>query len=96
MAGGPQDGSTNLPHRLRLTYLSRQPPDYLEQEFSSVTAGVRLMSGASTSAVTAELLNADEMMFVIPVDRVQAAVASDPVRFDRWGGPAITLGVRVR
>lgn len=62
----------------------------------AVIAGVRMMSAPATTAVTAELLNADQMIFAIPLDRVQSHIGTSPVRFSRWGGPAITLGVRVR
>lgn len=62
----------------------------------AVIAGVRVMSSPATSAVTAELLNADQMIFAIPLDRVQANIATQPVRFSRWGGPTITLGIRLR
>ena len=187
-------GGTNAPHRLQLTYLARQPPDYVEREYTydrvfdspdtagnhamwrvatnglwrlrrgsvdvtlsagalfsrlqgyvdqvsyfefrlgghstifyeealarlrlsgrwhvgynaggevaisvatrvAVVAGVRVMSSPATSAVVAELLNADQMIFAIPLERVQERIGTHPVRFSRWGGPAITLGVRVR
>lgn len=187
-------GGTNVPHQLQLTYLARQPPDYLERQYTydreldspdtagtyamwrvatnglwrvhrggvdvtlsagvlfsrlqgyvdqvsyfefrlgghstlfyeealarlrlsggwhvgynaggevaipvttrvAVIAGVRVMSAPATSAVTAELLNADQMIFAIPLERVQAHIGTSPVRFSRWGGPTITLGVRVR
>jgi hypothetical protein len=62
----------------------------------AVTAGVRVTPSPATVAVTPELLNADRMIFAIPVERVQAALGTEPVRFRRWGGPAITLGIRVR
>jgi hypothetical protein len=62
----------------------------------AVIAGVRVMPAPDTSAVAAELLNADQMIFAIPLERVQTHVGTSPVRFSRWGGPAITLGVRVR
>lgn len=62
----------------------------------AVVAGVRLMSSPASSAVVVELLNADQMIFAIPTERVQEHVGTRPVRFSRWGGPAITLGVRVR
>lgn len=187
-------GGTNAPHRLQLTYMARQPPDYVEREYTydrvfdspdtagnhamwrvatnglwrvrrgsvdvtlsagalfsrlqgsvdqvsyfefrmgghstifyeealarlrlsarwhvgynaggelaipvatrvAVVAGVRVMSSPATSAVVAELLNADQMIFAIPLERVQEHIGTRPVRFSRWGGPAITLGVRVR
>lgn len=187
-------GGTNAPHRLQLTYLARQPPDYVEREYAydrvfdspdtvgeyamwrvatnglwrvrrgsvdvtlgagalfsrlqgyvdqvsyfefrlgghstlfyeealarlrfsgrwhvgynagaeaaipvarrvAVVAGVRVMSSPATSAVSAELLNADQMIFAIPIERVQEHVGTRPARFSGWGGPAITLGVRVR
>lgn len=62
----------------------------------AVIAGVRVMSAPPTRTMVAELLNADQMIFAIPPERVQANVATQPASFSRWGGPAITLGVRVR
>jgi len=62
----------------------------------ALIAGVRVMSAPGTSAVAAELLNADQVIFSIPLERVQAHIGTPPVRFSRWGGPVITLGVRVR
>lgn len=62
----------------------------------AVIAGVRVMSAPATRTVAAELLNADQMIFAIPVERVHTNIATQPVRFSRWGGPSITLGVRVR
>lgn len=62
----------------------------------AVIAGVRVMSAPPTRAVVAELLNADQMVFLIPRERVQANIATQPAGVSRWGGPAITVGVRVR
>ncbi len=62
----------------------------------AVTAGVRMMSSPATLGVHAELLNADQMFFEIPRERVQAQIGTQPVRLAGGGGPAMSIGVRVR
>ena len=62
----------------------------------ALTAGVRVWSSPARSAVEPEILNADQMIFEIPLARVQEHFAPPPARFSQWGSPVFTLGLRVR
>jgi hypothetical protein len=62
----------------------------------ALTAGVHLTSSPSTLRVTPEILNADQMLFEIPLERVQENLGAHPARFTQWGSPVFRFGVRLR
>jgi hypothetical protein len=62
----------------------------------AVTAGVRLAASPSTIAITPEILNADRMIFEIPLERVQEHLGTHPIRMRQWDTPVLTVGVRLR
>lgn len=63
----------------------------------AITAGVRLMSAPPRDiAVTAEILNVDQMIFEVPLDRVREHIGTRPAEFSRWGTVVFTIGLRVR
>lgn len=80
---------TNAPHQLQLTYLARQPPDYVEREYtysrefdSPETSGTYTMWRVATNGLWRV--------------RRGGVDVTQPVRFSRWGGPTLTLGIRLR
>ncbi len=62
----------------------------------ALTAGVRLLSSPARTAVVAEILNADQQIFEVPLTRVQEHIAIRPVAFSQTNALVFTLGLRVR
>lgn len=62
----------------------------------ALTAGVRLLSSPARTAVVAEILNADQLIFEVPLTRVQEHIATQPAVFSQTGTLVFAIGLRVR
>ncbi len=62
----------------------------------SLTAGAQWSTGPGRIPVRVELIDAESMMFPIPETRIASAIHGQSLTITRWGGPLLTLGLRVR
>jgi len=62
----------------------------------ALTTGVRWLSSPARTSVVAEILNADQQIFEVPLTRVQEHIATQPAVFSQTGALVFTIGLRVR
>ena len=62
----------------------------------ALTAGVRVLSSPARVPLVAEILNPDQLIFDVPLNRVQEHIATQPAVLSETGALVFTIGLRVR